>query len=80
MCTHENGDKNIPLWTDVSYEERASQEEIYLEETEEELRIILVSEDPSSSRSESPDQYREHTAEELIVGDSDERRVGRGDA
>jgi hypothetical protein len=49
----------------------ARQEKIYLEETEEELRMILESDDPSPRRSESPDKQRENAAEELIAGDSD---------
>jgi len=70
MCTYCN-DKNISIGTDAYYEEQANQEEIYLEETEEELRMILESDDPSPLRSESPDQQREHAAEELIIGDDD---------
>jgi hypothetical protein len=50
----------------------ASQEEIYLEETEEELRVILESDDPLPPRSERPSQHREPAAEELITGDSDD--------
>jgi hypothetical protein len=65
-------DKNISIGTDAYYEEQASQDEIYLEETEEKLRMILESDDPSPLRSESPDQQREHAAEELIIGDSDD--------
>ena len=38
---------NIPTHTDAYYEAVASQEEIYLEETEEELRAIFISDDPS---------------------------------
>jgi hypothetical protein len=71
MCTYGN-DKNISIGMDAYYEEQAGQEEIYLEETEEELRMILESDDPSPLRSESPDQQRERGAEELIIGDSDD--------
>jgi len=70
MCTYCN-DKNISIGTDAYYEEQASQEEIYLEETEEELRMILEFDGPSPLRSESPDQQREQAAEELIIGDDD---------
>jgi hypothetical protein len=40
--------KNIPDNADAYYETVASQEEIYLEETEEELRAILITEDSST--------------------------------
>ena len=76
MCTYEGNDKNLSIgtdaYTDAYYEEQASQEEIHLEETEEQLRMILESDDPSLLRSQSPDQQREHAAEELIIGDSDD--------
>ena len=45
-----NSDKdgnNIAVTIDAYYEEQASQEEIYLEEIEEELRMILESDDPA---------------------------------
>jgi len=68
---------------DAYYETIASQEEIYLEETEERLRAILISYDPFPSRSipeasnapgmaVSPDEQLEHKAQELITGDSDD--------
>ena len=38
-----NNDKNIPIDTDACYEQLASQEELYLEETEEEVVAILTS-------------------------------------
>lgn len=72
MCTHERNDENIPARTDAYYEEQASQEEIYLEETEEELCMILESDDPPPLRGESPNLQREHAAKELIIGDSDD--------
>jgi hypothetical protein len=34
--------------------------------------VILASDDPPPSPSESPDQQRKHFAEELITGDSDD--------
>jgi acetone carboxylase gamma subunit len=40
--------KNIPTDMDAYDETVASQEEIYLEKTEEQLRAILISEDPST--------------------------------
>jgi hypothetical protein len=72
LCAQAGNDKNIPFRTDAYYEGRARQEEIYLEETEEELRMILEFDDPPRSRSESTNEQREHAAEELITGDSDD--------
>jgi hypothetical protein len=43
MLINMNNDKNIPTDTDACYEELASQEELYLEETEEEVVAILTS-------------------------------------
>ena len=75
--------KNI-LTTDAHDEIVASQEEIYLEETEEEVREILISEDPSTYVhqetgcvdccfvAESLGEELDHAAEELITGDSDD--------
>jgi hypothetical protein len=54
MSINMNNDKNIPIDTDAYYEyyeELASQEELYLEETEEEVRAILTSYVSSASRS-----------------------------
>jgi hypothetical protein len=68
----ESNDENIPTDTEAYYEAVARQEEIYLEETEEELRVILESDDPLPPRSECPNQQREPAAEELITGDSDD--------
>lgn len=76
-------DDCTPADTQAYYEAIASQEEIYLEETEERLRAILISYDPYPSRSipeasddrcmaESPDEQLEHIAQELITGDSDD--------
>jgi hypothetical protein len=78
MCTYEGNDKNISIGTDAYYEKQACQEEIYLEETEEELRMILESDDPPPPGSESSDQQREHAAEELIIGDSDDAPLSEG--
>jgi hypothetical protein len=65
-------DEIIVVRTEDYYEEQASQEEMYLEETEEDLRMILESEDLSSLAGESFSEQREHAAEELITGDSDD--------
>ena len=43
MSINANNNKNIPIDTDACYEEVASQEELYLEETEEEVVAILTS-------------------------------------
>jgi hypothetical protein len=88
MSINMNDGKNIPTDTEACYETVASQEEIYLEETEEELRAILVFSDPYPSRTEmkrsmtnpennpclaeSPDEQIDDAAEELITGDSDD--------
>jgi hypothetical protein len=41
MFIYETSDEDISTNTEAYYETLASQEEIYLEETEEELRMIL---------------------------------------
>ena len=64
-------DENIPTDAEACYEIIASQEEIYLEETEEELRAILVFENPCPSES-TDDEPLDQAAEELITGDSDD--------
>jgi len=43
MSINVSNDKNIPIDPDACYEELASQEELYLEETEEEVVAILTS-------------------------------------
>ena len=43
MSININNDNNIPIDPDACYEELASQEELYLEETEEEVVAILTS-------------------------------------
>jgi hypothetical protein len=43
MAIEEDSNEVIPTFDDSYYEERASVEEIYLEETEEELRAVLIS-------------------------------------
>jgi hypothetical protein len=52
MMINPNNNKNIPVDTDACYEEAASQEEFYLEETEEEVVAILNSYVSPASRSE----------------------------
>jgi len=72
MRLYDNGNRGIPTDSDACYEVVASQEEIYLEETEEELRMILESDDPPTRLDESFNQQQECAAEELIMGDSDD--------
>jgi hypothetical protein len=75
--------ENIPTDIDACYEIVASQEEIYLETTEETLRAILISEDPFGCVQEtvcvdcfppvdSRDDDLDRAAGELITGDSDD--------
>ena len=52
MSLYKSPEENIPTHTEAYYEELASQEELYLEETEEEVRAILTSYDPSPSRND----------------------------
>ena len=49
MIMNPNGDTNIPIETEDRYETLARQEEIYLEETEEQVRAILTSDDQLSA-------------------------------
>ena len=85
---YESRDQSIPAETEAYDEAVASQEEIYLEEIEEELRAILIFGGPSPSEREvwrtmsgvnhatpitvSLDEQLNHTVEELITGDSDD--------
>ena len=66
---------NIPTDADAYYEAVASQEEIYLEETEEELRAIFTSDDPSPHNATAECWRRKR--EELELGrrtEIDDRR------
>lgn len=88
MSSNMCNDNDIPPDAEAYYETVASQEEIYLEETEEELRAILIFDDPSPSptevkrsmtdansnpcAAESLDEQLNQAAEELITGDSDD--------
>ena len=58
---------------DAYYEEQASQEEIYLEQVEENLRAILTSEtNTTPSAAKTLDDQLNHAGEELLTGDSDD--------
>ena len=72
MYILDNHDKNISTNTDAYYETVASQEEIYLEETEEEIYKVLESYDPPPLQNENRNEQREHAVEELITRDSDD--------
>ena len=63
MAINTNKDKNIPTDTEAYYEGLVSQEEIYLEETEEEVRTILTSDDQSPSQTRA--EYWQSKIEEL---------------
>jgi len=66
---------NIPTDTDAYYEAVASQEEIYLEETEEELRAIVTSGDPSSHNATAACWRRKREELELSwTAEIDDRR------
>jgi hypothetical protein len=80
MSTEKRNDENIPPLTDAYYERLASQEEFYLEETEEELRMILESGDSPPLHSESLREEREYAVEEFITGDSDDASLSEGAA
>jgi len=62
--------ENIPADTEACYETVACQEELYREETEEELRAILIFADPPAS--EDTHEKLDDAVEELITGDSDD--------
>lgn len=61
MFIYENKNENIPTDTEAYYEAVASQEEVYLEETEEGLRVILESDNPPPPPKENPNQQRERS-------------------
>jgi hypothetical protein len=70
MSAYETNGERIAIQTD-SYERRASQEEFYLEETEEELRMILECDETTSQSSELSPGFREES-EDLLTGDLDD--------
>lgn len=72
MFIYENNEANLSLDTEAYCEAVASQEEIYLEETEQEICVILEAYSPPSQPRDEPNRQREHAAEELITGDSDD--------
>ena len=69
-----SNDQDVPT-DDPCYEAIASQEEIYVEETEEELRAILASDDPSAHNQTA--EYWRKKREQLELGwrtEIDDRR------
>jgi hypothetical protein len=72
MFVYETSDEDISTNAEAYYETLASQEEIYLEETEEELRMILESCDPPLTGGESLVYAIEDAAKEFISRDLDD--------
>ena len=72
MFVYQSSDQPVRADLETYSEAVASQEEMYLERVEEDLRTILVSDDLTPSPSEAPEQLRKHAQEELIIGDSDD--------
>ena len=67
--------KDVPADIDAHYEAVASQEALYLEETEEEVRAILISQEPSPHNATA--EIWERRLEDLEIGwrmEIDERR------
>jgi hypothetical protein len=67
MAIESNSDEVVRTYSESYYEELASSEEIYLEETEEELRSELISDTPQDDRptralDEACESYREAQA------------------
>ena len=86
MSININNDKNIPLDPNACYEELASQEELYLEETEEEVVAILnsyVSHASQSGRSTIIDICAERESdlknEGVMTDPTNPRMVGNRD-
>lgn len=72
MFVYQSSDQPVTADAEAYSEAVASQEEMYLERVEEDLRTILVSDDPLPPPLEAPEQMRKHAQEELITGDSDD--------
>ena len=70
MSIPPNDDENISAEAEACYEIVASQEEVYLEETEEEIRAILIFDTPCAPK--NADEPLRQAAEELITGDADD--------
>lgn len=72
MFIFESNNEITRIGTDAYYETVASQEEVYLENTEEDLRMILEADDPPPESIAGQNQPCEHAEEELIAGDPDD--------
>ena len=75
MSINMSNDENVPTDIDAYYEAVASQEELYLEETEEEVRAIIISDDLSPHNAIA--EYWQRRLEDLELGwrvEADERR------
>jgi len=54
------------------YEEQASQEELYLEQVEENVRLILTTETKTNRLADNPDEWLDAAVKDLLTGDSDD--------
>jgi hypothetical protein len=72
MYIYDPNDKKIPIGTEDYYEDVASQEESYLEDTEEDVRMKLEADDSQPLQNENCSEQCEEAAEDLITGDSDD--------
>lgn len=84
MIEHDPSKRTIfqAIEIEETYEVIARQEEVYLEETEEELRMILIFGDPLTTpdsklgarhmQAENSGNELLYAAEDLVVGDSDD--------
>jgi hypothetical protein len=78
MYIYDPNDKKIPIGTEDYCEDVASQEESYLEDAEEEVRIKLEADDSQPLHNESLGRQREEAEEDLITGDSDDLPLSEG--
>lgn len=62
MAIESHSDEVIPTYDESYYEELASEEEIYLEEIEEELRSELIADTPQNDRPQPDDGEELETA------------------
>jgi len=81
MSDDENRDGGIRAQKKEHYGAIASQEEIYLEEVEENLRAIPISDQPSPmNTAESFNEQLDHVADEWITGDADDAPLAVAEA
>jgi hypothetical protein len=72
MIIYQPSDKDPSMDSEAYCEAVASQEEIYLEETEEELRIILECDNETSPSAKNLKERQDDAARDLLTGDSDD--------